>query len=234
MLGIVAAIVAGVKGHYAFAGIIGGWSIIAVILALTGVPYAVAPGWLFLVIAIGMSKKTDDAAKDDGPDHDIGLSAAPDKKFICKACGSYSSGWYQTCPVCGAVGSMEKASRVENLQQLVRPGGKPKIESTLTLYGITGAFAGAAIPLKGTLPVGTEKGNRILYPVGTPGVSRRHCIITVKETGVFVRDCGSSYGTWINDTLRLQENQEFEVHQGDRINLGSNHESFILDIGKDT
>lgn len=234
MLGIVAAIVAGVKGHYAFAGIIGGWSIIAVILALTGVPYAVAPGWLFLVIAIGMSKKTDDATKDDGPDHDIGLSAAPDKKFICKACGSYRSGWYQTCPVCGAVGSMEKASRVENLQQPVRPAVNTRIDSTLTLYGITGAFAGAAIPVKGTLPAGTEKGNRILYPARTPGVSRWHCIITAKDTGVFVRDCGSSYGTWINDTLRLLENQEYEVHQGDRINLGSNHESFILDIGKDS
>ncbi len=234
MLGIVAAIVAGVKGHYAFAGIIGGWSIIAVILAFTGVPYAVVPGWLFLVIAISMSKKINDAEKDNGLDRDIGLSTAPDRKFICKACGSYSSGWYQTCPVCGAVGSMEKASRVENLQQPVRPAVNTRIDSTLTLYGITGAFAGAAIPVKGTLPAGTEKGNRILYPAGTPGVSRRHCIIMAKDTGVFVRDCGSSYGTWINDTLRLLENQEYEVHQGDRSNLGSNHESFILDIGNST
>ena len=46
---------------------------------------------IFLVIAISMSKKINDAEKDNGLDRDIGLSTAPDRKFICKACGSYKS-----------------------------------------------------------------------------------------------------------------------------------------------
>ena len=29
------------------------------------------------------------------------------KKYICKQCGVLNSGWYQTCPNCGAVGKME-------------------------------------------------------------------------------------------------------------------------------
>lgn len=31
-------------------------------------------------------------------------------KYICNSCGKPSTGWYQTCPNCGAVGKMEKAS----------------------------------------------------------------------------------------------------------------------------
>ena len=36
----------------------------------------------------------------------------PSKRFVCKKCGNYSSGWYQTCPHCGAVGTMEKTTVV--------------------------------------------------------------------------------------------------------------------------
>ena len=34
-----------------------------------------------------------------------------DKKFICKSCGAYSSGWYQDCPSCKAKGTMEKVKK---------------------------------------------------------------------------------------------------------------------------
>lgn len=30
------------------------------------------------------------------------------KKFVCTECGAYSTGWYQKCPNCGAVGKMKK------------------------------------------------------------------------------------------------------------------------------
>lgn len=30
------------------------------------------------------------------------------KKFVCTECGAYSTGWYQKCPSCGAVGKMKK------------------------------------------------------------------------------------------------------------------------------
>lgn len=36
----------------------------------------------------------------------------PSKRFVCKKCGNYSSGWYQTCPHCSAVGTMEKTTVV--------------------------------------------------------------------------------------------------------------------------
>lgn len=36
----------------------------------------------------------------------------PSTRFVCKKCGNYSTGWYQTCPHCGAVGAMEKNTAV--------------------------------------------------------------------------------------------------------------------------
>ena len=32
-----------------------------------------------------------------------------EKKFVCRKCGTYHSGWYQTCPHCGAIGKMEES-----------------------------------------------------------------------------------------------------------------------------
>lgn len=57
MAGIIATIIAAVKRHYTFAWVIGIWTAIAIILLLCGqYSVAIAPGWLFLCIAIGMKK----------------------------------------------------------------------------------------------------------------------------------------------------------------------------------
>lgn len=58
MLGIIATIVAAKRHHYTFAWIVGIWTGIALILAFTGnASIAIAPGWLFLAIALCMKKK---------------------------------------------------------------------------------------------------------------------------------------------------------------------------------
>lgn len=57
MAGILATIIAARKRHYTFAWVIGIWTVIAITLAISGnADIAVTPGWLFLVIAIGMKK----------------------------------------------------------------------------------------------------------------------------------------------------------------------------------
>ena len=38
------------------------------------------------------------------------LNSREQKKYICKQCGTYHTGWYQKCPTCGAIGKMEKAT----------------------------------------------------------------------------------------------------------------------------
>lgn len=69
MMGIIATIIAIRKRHFTFAWVIGIWTGIAIILALCGMAViAIAPGWLFLAIAIGMKKIPEDGEAASGPD----------------------------------------------------------------------------------------------------------------------------------------------------------------------
>lgn len=113
MLGMIATIIAAVKGRTGFAWFTGIWTVLAFIIAFSGgTQYAVAPGGLFLIIAICMKKEGADSPvkSESAPANDVLLVSDPSKKYICKACGNYSTGWYQTCPNCGAIGKMEKVS----------------------------------------------------------------------------------------------------------------------------
>ncbi len=57
MFGIIATIIAAKKRHYTFAWVVGIWTGIAFIFLLSGAEsIAIAPGGLFLIIAIGMKK----------------------------------------------------------------------------------------------------------------------------------------------------------------------------------
>ena len=42
--------------------------------------------------------------------HKEETATAVENKYVCLNCNTYHSGWYQTCPHCGAVGKMVKAS----------------------------------------------------------------------------------------------------------------------------
>lgn len=64
-MGLIACIVSAVKGHKTFAIAMGVWTIIAIILLVSGFQYAYAPGPLFLLIAICMKKKNKDEGKDE-------------------------------------------------------------------------------------------------------------------------------------------------------------------------
>ena len=56
-MGIIACIIAAVKGHKTFAWVVGIWTAIAVVIAIAGAPqYAIGPGAIFLLIAITMKK----------------------------------------------------------------------------------------------------------------------------------------------------------------------------------
>ena len=56
MFGIIATIIAAKKGHSTFAWVVGIWSVVEIIMFLAKAPYAVGPGWVFIIIAICMKK----------------------------------------------------------------------------------------------------------------------------------------------------------------------------------
>ena len=91
MLGIIAAIIAFKKGHKTFGAFLCAWEVLALVIMFAVGPNAVLlPGGLFLIIAMGMEKETD-------PNEQLDLT----KRYICKACGSYSPEPLSRCPQCG-------------------------------------------------------------------------------------------------------------------------------------
>lgn len=110
-------------------------------------------------------------------------------------------------------------------------GEKPGVQPvTRTLIGEQGALMGRQFTLKaGQTVIGRDpKVCQIVFPADTKGISHAHCTITVTQDGkVTVRDNGSRYGTWLDNT-KLAQNEETGFHRGHRIYLGSREQSFIL------
>ncbi len=65
-----------------------------------------------------------------------------------------------------------------------------------------------------TLRIGRERGNQIVLP--SDSVSRRHCRIDKRKIAWFVKDLGSTNGTYVNDELI----EEYQLRRGDQIKVG--------------
>ncbi|HEX8198932.1 MAG TPA: FHA domain-containing protein [Isosphaeraceae bacterium] len=63
-------------------------------------------------------------------------------------------------------------------------------------------------------------------------ISRQHAVIERREGRVYVRDLGSKNGTWVNDR-RLRADEEVEVGDADRFQVGSLPFRFAIGVGGD-
>lgn len=226
MFGIIATIIAAKKGHSGYAIFTGIWTAIAIILALTAGPqYGFGPGILFMFIAIGMKdeRKNDETAKATAE------SNVPEvrnqHKFVCTACGNFSTGWYQTCPHCGAVGKMERSRETgpSQTQTDLLPAGP---DEAYSIRWTAGPLAGQKTVVHGQMTIGRSEDNTIVLPANTAGVSGRHCAITVANGQFYIADLGSTCGTVGNGAHRLPPNQAVILKAGDRICLGSDQVAF--------
>jgi pSer/pThr/pTyr-binding forkhead associated (FHA) protein len=86
----------------------------------------------------------------------------------------------------------------------------------LRLVVVGGVHDGKAIPI--TLPqfvIGRDPQCQ-LRPA-SPAISKRHCAVLVRGNQVFVRDFGSTNGTFVNGELVQGET---ELHNGDKLKVG--------------
>ena len=94
------------------------------------------------------------------------------------------------------------------------------------LIGISGTYANRVVTLFDgqELRVGRETGKHMLTLHGE-GVSRVHCLLTLREGSIIVRDLGSSNGTWLNGK-QLTSKQDTPISKGDVLAIGSPKERF--------
>ncbi len=114
------------------------------------------------------------------------------------------------------------------------PGNKQLADSGYRLQGVSGVFEGKrfAIGVGGCIHFGRDASkNEIVYPAGTTGISGVHCKICFRGSQVFLRDVGSTYGTFLKET-RIPPNQDIPVHVGDQFYLADPKECFELVMKK--
>lgn len=99
----------------------------------------------------------------------------------------------------------------------------------LRIQGQSGAFAGRRFAINGQVRIGRDPGGSdLVYPDGTPGISGRHCVVTLSGGQVTLTDLGSRYGTFLSGGQKLVPNQPVTLLIGDSFCLGSKKESFVI------
>lgn len=99
----------------------------------------------------------------------------------------------------------------------------------LRVQGQSGSFAGRRFAISGQVRIGRDPGvNDLVYPAGTPGISGRHCVVSLSGGQATLTDLGSSYGTFLTGGKRLAPNQPVPLRVGDGFYLGSEKESFVI------
>ena len=101
-------------------------------------------------------------------------------------------------------------------------------DSGLRIQGVAGLFASRRFAVSGQLRIGRDPArNDLVYPADSQGVSGAHCVLTVENGRLLLRDLGSTYGTFVGGN-RLAANAPVELHVGDRFCLGSERETFVV------
>lgn len=97
------------------------------------------------------------------------------------------------------------------------------------LQCLSGAFAGKRFSLSNSVRIGRDPNkNDLVFPSDTQGVSSVHAVLMVDNNTVWLKDLGSTYGTYIAGGRRLAANESVQLHMGDRFWLGSEKEMFVI------
>ncbi|MDO4513536.1 MAG: FHA domain-containing protein [Lachnospiraceae bacterium] len=104
--------------------------------------------------------------------------------------------------------------------------------SRISLYGVGGVMAGSIFPLEeaATL-IGRDPSKcSIVYPADEPGISTVHCQVIPRGNYLEVMDMGSSYGTFLENGIRMQKNESYQLSNGDRFYLGDRKNKYIVKV----
>lgn len=102
-------------------------------------------------------------------------------------------------------------------------------DNTPRLQCLAGAFAGQRFALGAAIRIGRDASrNDLVYPADAQGISGVHCVVTVDGGNVWLKDLGSTYGTYLASGQRLAAGEAVRLSIGDRFWLGSEKEVFVI------
>jgi len=108
------------------------------------------------------------------------------------------------------------------------PAVPPVSAPGVFVRGLTGIYAGARFQVVSPVVFGRDQAScQIVFPADEPGVSGRHCEVSVRDGYVFLTDLDSSYGTFAAGA-RLESGRPTALRHGDSFTVGSN--TFTIEI----
>lgn len=97
------------------------------------------------------------------------------------------------------------------------------------IQGLAGTFAGQRYTIEPSVRIGRDPNkNDLVYPANAQGISGVHCVLMVDDGQVWLKDLGSTYGTYLANGQRLAANEAAKLNIGDRFWLGSEKELFVI------
>lgn len=94
---------------------------------------------------------------------------------------------------------------------------------------ICGSLEGKDFILKDKLIFGRDsKACKVVFPLDAEGVSGIHCQLALNNGKITLMDLGSTYGTYVNDVLKIDAETMVELVEGDTFCLGSKKNKFSI------
>ena len=113
-------------------------------------------------------------------------------------------------------------------QAALKPG-----DTGLRIEGLAGAMAGKRVMIKigSSVIIGRNSSVcNVTVPDGTPGVSSKHCEIWLENGTLYIKDLGSSNGTFISPGIRVEPHVPTPLKEGSIFWLGSENQKFIISM----
>ena len=104
-------------------------------------------------------------------------------------------------------------------------------DSSFRIQGVSGALEGKRFLLPAGSPVTIGRDPKqcgVVFPPNTPGVSGKHCAVWVDQGRVYLKDLGSTHGTYLSQGSKLAPGQAMALVPGESFWLGSPQESFVI------
>lgn len=107
------------------------------------------------------------------------------------------------------------------------PPASPAPEKKYYLICVSGPLAGKKFGVTNIAVIGRDSSKcNVVFPINHPGVSGVHCEVRVAGGVMSVKDCGSSYGTFLADGTKLAQNTPSMLPNGSRFWIGSKDNMF--------
>lgn len=114
-------------------------------------------------------------------------------------------------------------------QPAAAPASTVAADNRPRIQGLSGVFAGQRYTIEPSVRIGRDPSkNDLVYPADTQGISGVHCVLMVDNGQVWLKDLGSTYGTYLANGQRLAANEAVKLSIGDRFWLGSERETFVI------